>query len=223
MASLNPDYCLSMRHAHKQSPAFNHARPGVHSYATRRESCANLDAHGVAHLFERWKAALATGDADAVAALYSEDAVLLPTFSSGPLKGRAAIAGYFRHFLQKQPQGRIDHRSMKLGCNMAADVGLYTFSVVQTDGSIAEVPARYSFLYQYRNGEWLIVHHHSAVLPEAGASPKQAVSIQTVPQARFPFAACGGPHPRPTTGRLLHTDSPDAHGPSHPPQPQETP
>ena len=145
----------------------NPSRGGTFSYTPRRESCAALDAHDAASLFERWSAALATGKPEVVAALYSEDAVLLPTFSGGPLKGRAAIAEYFRHFLQKQPQGRIDHRSLKLGCNMAADVGLYTFSVIQPDGSLAKVAARYSFLYQYRNGAWQIVHHHSAVLPEA--------------------------------------------------------
>jgi len=155
-----------MPYANRRSPAFSHARPGAYSYTPRRETCASLDAYGAACLFDRWNAALATGHADAVAALYSEDAVLLPTFSSGPLKGRAAIADYFRHFLQKQPQGQISHRSLQLGCNMAADVGLYTFNVVQPDGRSAAVPARYSFLYQYRNGEWLIVHHHSAVLPE---------------------------------------------------------
>ena len=38
---------------------------------------------------------------------------------------------------------------------------------IQPDGSLAKVAARYSFLYQYRNGAWQIVHHHSAVLPEA--------------------------------------------------------
>lgn len=146
-------------------PAFHSARGGTHSYTPRRESCAALDSQGAASLFERWNAALATGDANAVAALYSEDAVLLPTFSGGPFKGRAAIAGYFRHFLKKQPQGRIEHRTLQLGCNMAADVGLYTFSVIQTDGSHADAPARYTFIYQYRNGVWWIVHQHSAVLP----------------------------------------------------------
>lgn len=147
-------------------PAFFSPRGGSHSYTPRRETCAAFDAHGAAALFERWNAALATGDPETVAALYSEDAVLLPTFSSGPLKGRTAIAGYFRHFLQQQPRGRIDHRTLQLGCNMAADVGLYTFTVVQPDGRLTEVPARYSFLYQYRNGAWWIVHHHSAALPE---------------------------------------------------------
>lgn len=149
------------------SPVFNRSRGGILSYTPQRETCASLAAHDVAKLFERWNAALATGDAEAVAALYSEDAVLLPTFSGGPLRGRRAIAGYFRHFLQQQPQGHIDHRTLHLGCNMAADVGLYTFRVMQPDGRAREVPARYTFLYQYRHGQWWIVHHHSAVLPES--------------------------------------------------------
>lgn len=148
-------------------PAFFSPCGGSHSYTPRRESCATLDAEGAAAMFERWNAALATGDAEVVAALYSKDAVLLPTFSGGPLKGRAAIADYFRHFLQQQPHGRIDRRTLQLGCNMAADVGLYTFNVIQPDGSQADVPARYTFLYQYRNGKWQIIHHHSAVLPKA--------------------------------------------------------
>jgi hypothetical protein len=28
-----------------------------------------------------------------------------------------------------------------------------------------QVPARYSYLYEFRNGDWLITHHHSSVQP----------------------------------------------------------
>jgi hypothetical protein len=33
-----------------------------------------------------------------------------------------------------------------------------------------QVPARYTFVYQRIDGAWLIVNHHSSVLPEGSTS-----------------------------------------------------
>jgi len=63
-------------------------------------------------------------------------------------------------FLQKHPQGTIDSRTIKLGCNTATDMGIYTFKL--KDGNTSkEVQARYTFQYAFENGKWVIEHHHS--------------------------------------------------------------
>jgi uncharacterized protein (TIGR02246 family) len=88
-------------------------------------------------LFDRWNRALATKNPDTVVANYAPDATLLPTVQNGPLIGPAAIRGYFVHFLEKSPQGTIDRRIVHIGCNIAYDIGLYTFEL---DGD----PARHA-------------------------------------------------------------------------------
>lgn len=49
-----------------------------------------------------------------------------------------------------------------IGCNIAQDVGIYTFSF--KDGS--SVKARYTYVYEWREGQWLIAHPHSSAMPE---------------------------------------------------------
>lgn len=116
-------------------------------------------------LFIAWNNALQTGDAKKVAAMYAEDAILLPTVSNLPRTTPAEIEDYFKHFLQKKPYGIIKQRIVKQGCNKLTDAGIYDFEVV-SDGKKEVVPARYTFIYEYRNDQWKILHHHSSMMPE---------------------------------------------------------
>ncbi|MBB2486609.1 SgcJ/EcaC family oxidoreductase [Mitsuaria sp. WAJ17] len=136
--------------------------PALSQAQTETASCAKSDSAQISALFDRWNRSLATLDPDQVVANYAQDAVLLPTVSNKPRTNHAEIRDYFVHFLEKKPQGRIDRRVLKIGCNVAQDVGLYTFRF--KDGS--EVSARYSYVYEYRDGQWLIAHHHSSAMPE---------------------------------------------------------
>lgn len=130
-------------------------------------ACQKITDAQVAALFNRWDKALATGNPDAVVANYAPDATLLPTVQNGPLIGTKAIRGYFVHFLEKSPQGKINQRVIHVGCNIAYDVGLYTFTVNGDQaGSRKEVKARYTFIYEPEHGKWLIAHHHSSADPE---------------------------------------------------------
>ena len=116
-------------------------------------------------LFKKWNDALQTGSAKAVAALYAEDAILLPTVSNLPRTTTAEIEDYFHHFLEKKPYGIVKERNIKQGCNKLTDAGIYDFEVI-SNGKKEVVPARYTFVYEYRNNEWKIVHHHSSMMPE---------------------------------------------------------
>lgn len=128
------------------------------------EVCAPATLRVTEELFERWNEALKSGDAEQVSECYLKDAVLLPTVSNVPRLSRTEIKEYFEHFLKKQPLGEVNQRNVKIGCNKITDAGLYTFRIID-EGKIEYVPARYTFVYENHDGEWLIAHHHSSLMP----------------------------------------------------------
>lgn len=147
------------------------------------ESCATLDSKAVAAMFDDWNFALSSLDADQVVQRYWPNAVLLPTVSNTPRTNAAMINDYFKHFLAKRPRGRIDTRTVQSDCNMAMDVGTYTFSLMNDKGVTSEVAARYTFVYQFRDGGWKILHHHSSAMPESttGTAPSDSHAAKEKP------------------------------------------
>jgi uncharacterized protein (TIGR02246 family) len=189
------------------------------------ESCATLDPKAIAGLFDDWNFALSSLDANQVVQRYWPNAVLLPTVSNTPRTSAAMIGDYFQHFLAKRPRGRIDTRTIQSGCNFAMDVGTYTFSMMDDKGVTSEVAARYTFIYQYHDGGWKILHHHSSAMPESAASampvdvhvavekppaaPKPAPAAQVVQAAPSPPAPVPAAKPPKVVGK--ETQKPVAH------------
>ena len=134
----------------------------------RGQACRTITNDQVGALFDRWNKSLATKSPDAVVANYAADATLLPTVQNGPLVGPESIRGYFVYFLKQAPEGQIDQRIIHIGCNIAYDVGLYTFTIDgDQPGTRKRVKARYTFIYAPEHGKWLIVHHHSSATPQS--------------------------------------------------------
>jgi uncharacterized protein (TIGR02246 family) len=133
--------------------------------AARALDCVPVTEDAIAKLFVVWNEALKTGKADNVVALYTSDAVLLPTVKNGPLIGHAAIRKYFEEdFLPNEPSGAIDGaHNIRIGCNTAFDAGLYTFTYGKKPNDPTH--ARYTYVYRYVGGTWLIAHHHSSKQP----------------------------------------------------------
>ena len=129
-------------------------------------TCAPTSTQEIAALFDHWNAALVALDLDKVVALYAPEAVLLPTLSNKPRSNHEEIRDYFVHFLEKKPHGKIDFSIIKIGCNVASNTGLYSFTVYDKKGRAKNVPGRFSFVYEYLNGQWLIEHHHSSAMPK---------------------------------------------------------
>ncbi len=127
----------------------------------------------IAKQFELWNAALKTGSAEKVAALYCKfGGVLIPTLSNSIRSNRREIADYFEHFLQLKPVGQIDKAYIRvLGANTAINSGLYTFHIVK-DGKPADVHARYTFVYQKQHGKCCIMEQHSSAMPETEQMPQ---------------------------------------------------
>ncbi|MEV6319294.1 SgcJ/EcaC family oxidoreductase [Streptomyces sp. NPDC051776] len=123
----------------------------------------------IAALFDDWNEALRSGDPDTVAARYAKDAVLLPTASPTIRTDRAGIVDYFEHFLKNKPKGeKVRSVINVLDKDSAIDAGLYDFHLTDAKtGEQSTVRARYTYEYEKRNGTWLIVNHHSSVLPPA--------------------------------------------------------
>ena len=122
-----------------------------------------MNHNDVVALFDRWNAALATLNPDAVTTLYAEDAVLLPTVSNQVRHNHTEIRDYFVSFLQKSPQGVIDESNVCiLSDTHATNSGVYTF----TFGDGSSVTARFSYLYVATADGWKILQHHSSAMPE---------------------------------------------------------
>ncbi|ELP71240.1 SgcJ/EcaC family oxidoreductase [Streptomyces turgidiscabies] len=122
----------------------------------------------IAALFDGWNKTLQTGDSKKVTARYAKDAVLLPTVSNKIRTNPAEITDYFDHFLENKPVGKkIKSYINILDDNSAIDAGSYYF--ILTDPKTGEkkrVDARYTYEYEKRGGQWLIVNHHSSMMPE---------------------------------------------------------
>jgi hypothetical protein len=127
------------------------------------EHCKPTSEAEIAGLFDRWNQALQADDTRKVVALYAERSILLPTLSNKPRLTPAEKEEYFIHFLGKRPFARIDLREIEIGCNMAVDSGLYTFTFAKTGETVS---GRYSFTYRWDGSQWLIVSHHSSLMPE---------------------------------------------------------
>ncbi len=136
--------------------------------AAEPRTCVAASEAQISALFDRWNTSLGTLDPDQVAAQYAPDAVLLPTVSNRPRITPADIRDYFVYFLKSSPQGKIDQHIIRIGCNVAQDVGTYTF---RFKGG-KTVHARYTYVYEWVDGKWLIAHHHSSAMPEPVVAKK---------------------------------------------------
>jgi uncharacterized protein (TIGR02246 family) len=133
--------------------------------------CAAVTKQDVEAQFQRFNEAWATGNPDTVTALFTRNAVLLPTVSNTPRTDHASIRDYFVGFLRSAPVGQIDTSTVKIDCNAAARLGTWTVTLTDpATGAKTPVKARYSFIYRYENGQWLIDHLHSSMMPEAAAN-----------------------------------------------------
>jgi hypothetical protein len=112
---------------------------------------------GVKALFVQWNEALGDPTANKVVALCANDATLLPTVENGPyilenepFTKANGLKEYFVHFVERKPVATIDEakRFIKVGCNIAYDIGLYSFEVNGEHATNREtIRARYTFIY----------------------------------------------------------------------------
>jgi uncharacterized protein (TIGR02246 family) len=117
---------------------------------------------------DEWIGAINDGNINSVGALYAPDAVLLATFAPEPLTTPGKRRNYFVQFkARKNMTAVVDHCIVTtLGKDAGTASGLYTFSYESENGAPQTVKARFVFVYaRAAEGDWLIVAHHSSVVP----------------------------------------------------------
>ena len=113
-------------------------------------------------LIDKWNLALQTREPAKVVELYADNAILIPTVSNIVRHNHEEIQDYFTHFLQKGPKFEIHETNIRIFGKLAVNSGTYT--VTFDDDSLAK--ARFTFVYENINHCWLIIEHHSSVMPE---------------------------------------------------------
>jgi uncharacterized protein (TIGR02246 family) len=113
----------------------------------------------------RWIDAFNHRSSTGIVALYAPDAVFFGT-SSPVLRDRPGLVqDYFKGLatLGDSVISMGEHRVQVFG-RVAINTGFYTRTEMR-DGKEVKSPARFSFVYEKRGGQWLIVNHHSSALP----------------------------------------------------------
>jgi uncharacterized protein (TIGR02246 family) len=112
-------------------------------------------------LLDAWAEAFNTRAPERVAALYAEDALLHGTSQARLRVGMAEIRTYFRGTSSVEFGER---HFVRLSDDNLLSVGHYDFSRTQ-DGREIVTRARFTFIFQRREGVWKVLHHHSSAEP----------------------------------------------------------
>lgn len=128
----------------------------------------------VAHAQERppvgdaltqWVSAIESKDAAKAVALYGNDAVMLSAFAIDPITTRDGLLSYYKKVVAEPDINiNVTKQDIREFGDVAMNTGLYRFQWAQ-DGEPMDVPARFSFVYQLQGGKWIIISHHSSVVP----------------------------------------------------------
>ena len=99
-----------------------------------------------------WAAAFNKGDASAVAAMYTEDAFVLPP-GAEMVKGRAAIEAFWRQAAQQMGDAKFTTVDvLPLGPRAAREIG--TVSLKSKSQPPQEITAKYAVVWRKVGGKW---------------------------------------------------------------------
>jgi len=121
----------------------------------------------IAAVTQKWIEGMSRHDMNGVVALYDPEAVLWGTRSPTLRDKPDTVRGYFS-ILEKVPpsyKAVLGEQRIRVYGDIAINTGTYTFSEMR-DGKEVARPSRFSFVYRYRDGRWLIVDHHSSAVPQ---------------------------------------------------------
>lgn len=129
-------------------------------------------------LGERFKAACTAGDADAVAALYTDDATAVFPSEGAVAQGRAAIVALAREQCRKDAGGELVMEAVRarfLAADAIAATGRWRQRATGPDGKPVEVVVRTTEVLVRGADGWQYVSDHASVgLPAAAAPTPEA-------------------------------------------------
>ena len=120
----------------------------------------------IAAVTQKWIEGMTRHDIDGVVALYDPEAILWGTRSPTLRDKPESVREYFNILKTVPPSYKavLGEQRIRIYGDVAINTGTYTFSEIR-DGKEIVRPARFSFVFRYRNGQWLIVDHHSSAVP----------------------------------------------------------
>jgi len=126
---------------------------------------SNVSKEKIRSLLTAWNSSLQSSDPEKVAVNYADDAILLPTMSNKIRHNHEEIKDYFKHFLKSKIVEHVDEENIRVYGDIAINSGRYTFNIAK-NGKPEQIKARFTFVYRKVGDKWLIIEHHSSVLPE---------------------------------------------------------
>ncbi len=115
----------------------------------------------------QWVSRVCCGNPADIAALYHENAVLIPTFSPHTVNTREGIKGYFEQLATRDGLGvRLHNKALRkqpLSETLHTLSGIYSFEF-EVDQVLLSFPSRFSFVIDI-SCQQPIVHHHSSQVP----------------------------------------------------------
>jgi uncharacterized protein (TIGR02246 family) len=110
------------------------------------------DKAAIQKLNDAWTAAFNKGDAAAVAAMYTEDAYVLPP-GSEMVKGRAAIEAFWRQAVQQLGDAKLTTVDvLRLGPAAAREIG--TVSLKTKSQPAQDIVGKYAVVWRKVGGNW---------------------------------------------------------------------
>ena len=106
----------------------------------------------IERLNDAWTAAFNKGDAAAVAAMYTEDAYVMPP-GAELIKGRAAIEGFWRQAAQQMGEAKLTTVDLlQLGPGAAREIGKVTLKTKSQPSQ--EIAGKYAVVWLKVGGDW---------------------------------------------------------------------
>ncbi len=126
----------------------------------------NKDSEVIVEAMATWAREFSAAKSNSIVSLYAPDASLWGTFSSIIRTTPKSVGDYFYDiFTYANREVVFNDFNIRFYGDTAISSGRYTFSLVRA-GQKLVIPARYSFTYVRQNDSWLIVEHHSSMMPE---------------------------------------------------------
>ena len=116
---------------------------------------AQHDDHGndeIVKVGAKWQAAFNAGDGAGIAALYTQDAMLLPP-NSAPVSGTEAITAFWTAGVSQGATTELTSKEVYAMGDMAVEVGMY--SGTNADGSHQD-HGHFTVVYKKVDGKWMM-------------------------------------------------------------------
>lgn len=125
-----------------------------------------IDQSNIKSVMNAWATAFCDKSPEKLLSLYADDAVMWGTLSGVRRDNPVTIRDYFEHVFSFTGRKVSFHNPLiRIYGDTSVNTGTYTFTW-KKGGQIISIAARYSLTYVRSNRDWLIVDHHSSLMPE---------------------------------------------------------